>query len=402
METDDSSEVSRSRRVLQGLVLVLAVLVFLPLVFQPQFRKLVGIALLGIAYSTFLVSTWRRWVRQAERLNRTGPKWLSPTVLGKGLLKVLPLRSWGVVPFVIQFFVLVVFSVCGWFLGPVIYKVLRNPATPGILRDALQTGAPEFFRFLNAIASNQDPVTILQENAQQIFTSLNRFVSGIVFPFMFIAFSALGAALYDSIESLMERAEGNARSRFSSILNSYSILFWEYLVYNTLYYVILSVFVVLTLGGLDFVGLTSFGWKLIAGIIVAFVAGNLIIPGLGTFTMTAFVVGILFLENGLSWGATALILFSFYFLLDDYVIKPWFLTWIGGSPGRNWEFGVEVIIFGLVVLYATFGLIGFLLVFPLLCFLAAYLEHQHPDLRPWILNPIGNLNQMGSETDNTT
>lgn len=393
MSSDDSPSVSRARRVLQALVLILGVLIFLPLVFQPQFRKLVGIALLGLAYSTFLVSTWKRWVRQAERLRGTGPGWLSPTAFGKGLLQLLPLRAWGVVPFVIQFFVLLVFSVCGWFLGPVIYKVLRNPATPGILRDALQTGAPEFFRFLNAVASNQDPITILRDNAQQIFTSLNRFVSGIVFPLMFIAFTALGAALYDSIENLLKRAEEDPGARFSSILNSYSILFWEYLVYNTLYYLILSLFVVVALGGLDFAGLTSFGWKLIAGIIVAFVAGNLIIPGLGTFTMTAFVVGILLLENGLTWGLTALLVFSVYFFLDDYVIKPWFLTWAGGRPGKDWEFGVEVIVFGLVVLYATFGLIGFLLVFPILCFLSAYLDQQHPELRPWVLNPIGNLKQ---------
>lgn len=393
MNSENSSSVPPSRRVLQGLAAVLALLVFLPLAFQPQFRKFVGIAFLGVAYSTFLVSTWRRWLRQAERLNQSSIWWLSPTVWGRGLLNLLPLRAWGVVPFVIQFFVLLVFSVCGWFLGPVVYKVLRNPATPGILRDALETGAPEFFRFLNAIASNQDPVTILRDNAQQIFTSLNRFVSGIVFPLMFIAFSALGAALYDSIESLLKRAEGNPGSRFSSILNSYSILFWEYIVYNTLYYLILSVFVVLALGGLDFAGLTTFGWKLIAGIIVAFVAGNLIIPGLGTFTMTAFVVGILFMENGLSWGLSALVIFSVYFFLDDYVIKPWFLTRVGGQPGRNWDFGIEVIVFGLVVLYATFGLIGFLLVFPVLCFLAAFLENQYPDLRSWVLNPIGNLNQ---------
>ncbi|MFB6345585.1 MAG: hypothetical protein ABEK50_07425 [bacterium] len=385
MTEDDSTSVSRSQRVLQGLVLVLAVLIFFPLVFQPQFRKLVGIALLGIAYSIFLVRTWRRWKRQAERLRTPTLGWVSPTVLGRGLLKLLPLRAWGVVPFFIQFFVLVVFGVCGWFLGPVIYKVLRNPATPGILREALEGGAPEFYRFLNAIASNQDPVTILRENAQQVFTSLNRFVSAI---------SALGAALYDSIENLMKRAEGNQGSRFSTILNSYSILFWEYLVYNTLYYLILSVFVVLALGGLDFMGLTTFGWKLIAGIIVAFVAGNLIIPGLGTFTMTVFVVGILLMENGLTWALTALLVFSIYFLLDDYVIKPWFLTWVGGGrTGEEWEFGIEIIVFGLVVLYATFGLIGFLLVFPILCFLAAYLEQQHPDLRPWVLNPISNLKQ---------
>jgi predicted PurR-regulated permease PerM len=382
-----------SRHYLRWFVLVLSVVVFLPLVFQPQFRKLIALALLGFGYSIFIVSTWKRWVRQANRLNQDRLGGLIPLGFLRKGLKVLPIKAWGLVPCVIQLIVVGVISICVWFLGPVIYKVLRNPATPGILRDALQSTAPDLFRFLNALASNQDPVRILRENAQQIFTNFNQFLSAFVFPVMFIAFTAVGASLHRAVERLFMRAEGKDDGTYSKILNEYSVLFLEYISFNLLYYCILSLAVGLSLGILDFYDVTSFGWKLIAGVLVSFVAGNLIIPGLGTLIMTGLVVGMLFAEAGWFIAGLFLLIFGIYILLDDYLIKPFFLVWMGGSPGRNWEFGVEIIIFGFVVLYSTFGLIGVLLLFPALCFLSAYLRDQYPELRPWILRPIQHLRQ---------
>lgn len=381
------------RKILKGFVLVLAVVVFLPLIFQDQFRKLIAIALLGVSYSLFFVSTWRRWVRGANRFNRD---WLGGIVPLSGLryvLKIIPLKAWGVVPFLIQLLVVGVITVCGWFLGPVIYNVLRNPATPGIVREALQNTAPEMFRFLNAIASNQNPTVIVRENAQQIFTNLNRFVSAFVFPVVFVAFTAVGASLHQSIERFFQRAEDRRDQSYSEILNNYSLLFSEYIGFNLIYYVILSIVLGSVLTGFDLAGIASFDWKLVAGILVTFVAGNILIPGFGTFAMTGLVVGLLFSEAGLFYAGAFLLACSIYFVLDDYFIKPMFLVWMGGSPGRNWEFGAEIIIFGLVVLYSAFGLIGVLLLFPSLCFLSAYLRNQYPEVRPWILQPIQHLQE---------
>jgi hypothetical protein len=80
-------------------------------------------------------------------------------------------------------------------------------------------------------------------------------------------------------------------------------------------------------------------------------------------------------------------------VVDDYFIKPMFLVWMGGSPGQNWEFGAEIIILGLVILYSAFGLVGVLLLFPSLCFLSAYLRDQYPEVRPWILQPIQHIQE---------
>ncbi len=311
----------------------------------------------------------------------------------RGLWSLLPLKAWGIVPFVIQLLVIGVFLICGWFLGPVIYKVLRNPATPGIVRDALQSTAPELFRFLNAIASNQDPTVILRENAQQIFTNVNRFISVFVFPVLFIVFTAVAASLYHSVERLFMRAEGKEDGRYSTILNDYSRLFAEYITFNLIYYLVLSVLVGSVLLSMDFLGISNFGWKLIAGILVTFIAGNLIIPGAGTFAMASLVIGMLFADAGLFYAGLFTLIFSVYFVVDDYFIKPIFLVWMGGSPGRNWEFGAEIIIIGLVILYSAFGLVGVLLLFPSLCFLSAYLRDQYPELRPWILQPIQHIQE---------
>lgn len=382
-----------SRRALKGIMIALATMVFLPLVFQSRFRKLVALALLGIAYSSFLVSTWKRWMRRANRFNqswRRGLGWLNPF---RGLLKLIPFKAWGVVPCVIQLVVVSVIFVCGWFLGPVIYRVLRNPATPSVVRDALRNGAPEFFRFLSSLTSNQEPVVILRNNARQIFTSLNRFMTAIVFPLLFVAFSSIGASMYPSIERWFMQAEGQNNGRFSSILDRYSELFWEYIVLNFSYYTLLSIVLGLILGLLDSSGWTSFGLKLILGILVSFVAGNLVIPGLGTVVMSSLTVGMLIVETGWILGSLFLIGFALYFVVDDYLIKPWFLVWMGRTPGRKWEFGAEVIIFGLVILYLAFGIPGVLMLFPSLCFLSAYLENQYPTLRDWILQPIQQIQQ---------
>jgi predicted PurR-regulated permease PerM len=236
-------------------------------------------------------------------------------------------------------------------------------------------------------------MVILRQNAQQIFTNLNRFISAFVFPVMFIVFTSIGSSLHRSIEQFFMRAEGKEDGTYSKILNEYSMLLMEYITVNLIYYLLLSVVVGSSLAMLDAYGITSFGWKLIVGVLVSFITGNLVIPGLGTFVMTALVVGILFAETGWFIAGLFLAIFGTYILLDDYIIKPFFLVWMGGSPGRNWEFGVEIIIFGLVILYSAFGLIGVLLLFPALCFLSAYLRDQYPELRPWILQPIQHLRQ---------
>lgn len=391
--TENNEPEQRPRRILKGFVLVLTVIIFLPLIFQDQFRELIAIGLLGISYSLFLVSTWKRWIRRADRFNRD---WLGGVVPLRGLryvLTLLPLKAWGVVPFVIQLLVVGVITVCGWFLGPVIYNVLRNPATPGIVREALQNTAPELFRFLNAIASNQNPAVIARENAQQIFTNLNRFVSAFVFPVIFVVFTSVGASLHRSIERLFRRAEGREDQPYSKILNNYSLLFSEYIGFNLIYYLILSVVLGGVLTGFEVFGVATFDWKLIAGILVTFVAGNIVIPGFGTFAMTGLVVGILFSDAGMLYAGSFLVACTVYFVLDDYFIKPMFLVWMGGSPGRNWEFGAEIIIVGLGVLYSAFGLIGVLLLFPTLCFLSAYLRDQFPEVRPWVLQPIQHLQE---------
>ncbi len=391
--TDGSRDDTPGRRYLGWFGLVFSVVVFLPLVLQPQFRKLFALSLLGIAYSLFIISTWRRWVRRAGRLNQEKLGGFIPLGMLRSVLKLFPVKAWGVVPCVIQLIVVGVIAICGWFLGPLIYKLLRNPATPGIIRDALQSSAPELFNFLSALASNQDPVLVLRQNVQQVFSNVNRFLSAFVFPVTFIVFTSVGASLYRSLERFLLREEGKNEESYSAILNDYSILFMEYITFNLLYYFLLSLVIGSGLGLLGAFGVTSFGWKLIAGILVSYIAGNLIIPGLGTLVMTALVVGLLFADAGWFIAGLFLLIFGIYVLLDDYLIKPFFLVRVGGSPRRNWEFGVEVIIFGFLVLYSTFGLIGILLLFPVLCFLSAYLRNQYPELRPWILQPIQHLRQ---------
>lgn len=386
--TEETVSTDKSGEILRWFLVVMAVVIFLPLVFQSQFRKFIALALLGVYYSLFLVSTWKRWMRRANRLNRDWLGGFIPLGTLKNILKIFPLKAWGVVPCIIQLLVVGVIAICGWFLGPVIYKVLRNPATPGIIRESLQSSAPEFFRFLNAIASNQDPAVLLRQNAQQIFTNLNRFVSAFVLPLMFIVFTAIGASLYRPLERFFMKAEGKDDGTYSKILNQYSLLFFEYITFNLIYYMILSLVVGTALGVMDLYGLTSFGWKLIVGVLVSFIAGNLVIPGLGTFLMTVLIVGMLYAETGWFLAVLFLGIFGTYILLDDYLIKPFFLVWMGGSPGRAWEFGAEIIIFGIVILYSAFGLIGVLLLFPSLCFLSAYLNDQYPKLRPWILQPL--------------
>ncbi len=387
--TQETIHPESARSLLMWIVVGIGLLIFLPLVFQEQFRKMVGVALLGIFYSLFLVNLWDRMTGRSPGENPTLLSRFRGSRFQRILHFIVPLRAWGVVPCLIQFVFLGLIALLGWFLGPLFYEITRNPSTLGWIRELLQIASPELYRFVNEITFAVDPMAVIQENAQQIFTNFNRFFSTFIVPLNFLIFTGIGAALYDPIRYLLQQAEGSSHD--SRILERYSRLFGEYLLFNLVYNLILGSLLVGVMAVLDTAGITGFGLNLILGLIVFFIFGNLLVPGLGTLFTTAIVVGLLTLWQGWLGGLITFGIMISYFLVDDYAIKPAFFARLGNNPKRAWDFGVEVLILGLILLYASFQLVGALLLFPALCFLDAYLQHQHPGMRLWILSPLKTL-----------
>jgi hypothetical protein len=387
-ETGSASK-QQAHRILKWGLIALLLIVFVPLILDSRFRKFVAVSLLGIFYSCFMINTWERWTSSFQRNSWSFLDRMTQST-GRAFLWLFPFKAWGMVPFLIEVILLLSLFIFGWFLAPLFYEIIHNPSTLGWIRDLLQRSSPEFYQFLGDLTYAADPYQVIRENAQQIFTSLNRFFSSFVLPLNFILFTAIGAMVHDSLESLLRRIEDESRSR-SRILDDYSRLFEEYLTLNTIYYVILGTIGGAILFGLDLYQFTQFGWKIIIGLIITFALGNLLVPGLGTLATTALIVGMLYLWQGLVGALVAGGFFMVYFMVDDYLIKPSFLLWLGQRPDREWEFGVEIIVFWLVILYASFGLVGTLLLFPGLCFLDAYLQHQYPGWRTLILSPLKSL-----------
>ncbi|MFB6356255.1 MAG: hypothetical protein ABEJ65_07045 [bacterium] len=380
-----------ARKILRYSLIGVLIITFLPLLFDTRFRKLVAVALLGIFYSCFLVNVWDRWTRTINQHTNSTVLNISQTTL-RFFHTLLPFRSWGVVPFIVQVFILVAVFGFGWFLAPLFYEIVHNPSTLGWIRRAIQQSAPELYKFLNELTYSVDPWTVVRQNAQQIITSFNRFYSAFVVPVTFIIFTGIGAALYDSLEFLLLKAEESDHGH-SEIMDTYGSLFGEYLKFNAIYYILLGSVISSALAVMDFYEISQFGWKIIIGLFISFFLGNLFVPGLGTLIMTALTVGMLYLWQGIVGAGVSLLCFTVYFLFDDYLVKPSFLLWLGRKPGREWEFGIEVIATGLILLYASFGLLGTLLLFPSLCFLDAYLRQRNPQLRRFVLSPLRMLNQ---------
>ncbi len=397
--TDDGTETDADAAgsipgVVRYVLIGLGLLLLVSIVLEPLLRQLTGLIRLALLYSLFLVNIWDRWTRSEPG----STNWLHHVVYGRPgrwILELLPFRAWGMVPFVLEVLVIVVLGGAGWFLGPVFYKVMKNPSTLGLIRDAMHATAPELVDFINTLLGSPEPFAVLERNARQVFTSLNRFIALVGIPLVFILFTALGSALYDTVKRYFVQLEENGHEH-SRILDAFSRLLTEYLWFTFSYYALLGGVIGGILLGLDTAGLTRLGWKIVGGIVVSFLAGNLLLPGLGTLMMTVLVVGLMYVDHGLMAAAVAGGSFSIYFLMDDYAIKPAFITWLGARPGRLWEFGFEVLLLGIVVLYAAFGLIGALLAFPSLCFLDAYLREKHPELRPWLLHPVRQLRRAGS------
>lgn len=384
-DTVTTSE-NQARRILRWGFVGLILVIFLPLILDSRFRKFIAVSLLGIFYSAFLINTWERWAATFRRNSWSFLDRFTQST-GRAFLWLVPLKAWGVVPFVVEVIVLLSILVFGWFLAPLFYEIIHNPSTLGWIRDLIERSSPEFYQFLGDITYATDPYRILRENAQQVFSSLNSFFSTFVLPLNFLLFTGIGAIVYDSLESLLRRIENESRSR-SKILDNYSRLFEEFLFLNTVYYLVLGSIIGGILLGLDLYQITQFGWKIIIGLVITFALGNLLVPGLGTLAATALIVGMLYLWQGLMGALIAGGVFIVYFMLDDYLVKPSFLLWLGQRPDREWEFGVEIIVFWLVILYASFGLIGTLLLFPGLCFLDAYLQNQYPSWRSIFLSPL--------------
>lgn len=389
MNSENSQPAQPARRLLRWTIVGIIVVVFLPLILDSRFRKFIAVSLLGIFYSVFLINVWQRWTDHFDRGEQSLPARIYKKA-GRALYFFFPIRAWGAVPFIVELIVGVSLFVFGWFLAPLFYEIIHNPSTLGWIRNMLETSSPEFYQFLGDLTYATDPYSVLRENAQQIFTSLNRFFATFVLPLNFLFFTGIGALIYDPIEGMFRRIEKNQQER-SRILDGYSRLFEEYLKFNTIYYIILGVIIGTVLALMDGYGLTQFGWKIIVGILITFALGNLLVPGLGTLIATVLILGMLYLWQGLIGAGIAGIIFLIYFMLDDYLVKPSFLLWIGKRPGREWEFGVEVIVFWLIILYASFGLVGTLLLFPGLCFLDAYMRDQYPSWRKIALRPLKSL-----------
>jgi len=388
MKRADPSPFSPGRRILRWTLAAILILIFLPLILDSRFRKFIAVSLLGIFYSCFLINLWQRWVQQFQE--GTGLLSRLSRATGRAFHYLLPVKAWGAVPFFVELVLGFSLFVFGWFLAPLFYEIIHNPSTLGWIRNMLERSSPDFYQFLGDLTYATDPYNVLRENAQQIFTSLNRFFATFVLPLNFLFFTAIGSLLYEPLEGLFRRIENNQQGR-SRILDNYSRLFEEYLKFNTIYYLILGSLMGIALGFLDFYMVTQFGWKIIVGILITFILGNLLVPGLGTLTATALIIGMLYLWQGFIGALIAGVFFLIYFTLDDYVVKPSFLLWIGKRPGREWEFGVEVIVFWLIILYASFGLVGTLLLFPGLCFLDAYMRDQYPSWRKFALRPLRSL-----------
>ncbi len=384
-----------ARKVLQYAVIGLCTILFLPLVFEPQFRQMVALALLGLLYSWFLTNSWERGSESAYRRSGILGRILSKIKAGKILHGLIPLKAWGTVPFIIQSLLLLFLLVFGVLLAPLYYELMRNPVIQDWIREAFQSAAPEAFRFLNELTFSVDPYQVVMQNAQQVFQSLNSFVSTFILPMWFILFTAIGAGIYEPARDFFIRAEGKKQKR-STILDTYSKLLGEYLIFNSIYYILLSIVIASGLFGLNYLEVTYFEGKIILGLILVFFLGNLVVPGLGTLLMAALITVMIYLWQGLMGGGITAAIFIFYFTMDDYLIKPIFLAWLGTSAGGEWDFGVETLILGMVLLYAAFGLIGFLLLFPGLCFIDAYLRHQNPGLRNW-LRPFKALSENTEE-----
>ncbi len=384
-EKDQSAK--QGKRFLDIAVIIPLVILFIPLFFSRQFRELLAVSLLGLFYSIFLVNLWERWTAPFQRFVRR----LLPDSLRNFFIRtfdtILPLRSWGVVPCVIQSFALFCLLVFGWLLAPLFFETVRNPAVQGWIRSLFQTAAPEAYNFLNELAFNPNPYAVLADNAQEIFGSLNRFFSTFILPLTFIIFTGIGALIYESLEELIAWVE-KEENEHSEIINSYSRLFQQCLFYNSIYYLILGLIMAAIFFSLNQAGITRFENTIILGLILSFFLGNLVVPGVGTIILTILTIGLLTIWQGVLGGAITAVIFFFYFITDDYLIKPYFLNWIGSGTSKEWDFGLEVLILGLALLWASFGVIGTLLLFPGLCFLSAYLKVQHPDLRPWILSPL--------------
>ncbi len=380
-----------AKNFLRFTIIAVGLILFIPLLFQPGFRTLVALALLGMLYSWFLVNAWERLADSLNRSSNPFNRLLGG--LGKLVRLFLPVKAWGAVPCFIQLFILLCFFIFGFLLAPLYFEITRNPAIQGWVRDFFQTTAPEAYQFLNELTYTPDPYRILVENARQIFNSLNTFFAAIVLPFSFVLFSGIGAAIYEPTRQLFIRAE-KSRKGYSDILSSYSRLMGEYLLFISIYYLLLGGVIAVILEILNRFDITHFDGIIILGLVLVFLLGNLVVPGLGTLVATVLISGMISLWQGLLGGGIAAGIFLFYFTMDDYLIKPMFINWLGGSEKSRWDFGLETIIIGLAIFYASFGLIGFLLVFPGLCFLDAYLRHQYPDLRPWLLSPIKMLGKM--------
>ncbi|MFP4686941.1 MAG: hypothetical protein ACLFN5_02395 [bacterium] len=380
-----------ARKFLQYAVIALCTILFLPLVFEPRFRKMVALALLGLLYSWFLVNSWERLTQGAYRRSGIVGRLLSKLKAGKIMHGLIPLKAWGTVPFIIQSLLLVFFLVFGVLLAPLYYEIMRNPVIQNWVRDFFQTTAPEVFRFVNELTFSVDPYQVLIKNAQQVFQSLNSFFSTFLLPVWFIFFTALGAAIYDAGRKFLIRAEGSAKKN-SAIMDTYSKLLGEYLVFNSIYYILLGIVIAAGLIGLNYFEITFFERKIILGLIMVFFLGNLVVPGLGTLLMAVLITLMVYLWQGLIGGIITGGVFLFYFTMDDYLIKPLFLAWLGASAGGEWDFGVETLVLGMILLYAAFGLVGFLLLFPGLCFIDAYLRNQYPGLRSW-LRPFKTLTE---------
>ncbi len=380
-------------KILSFLVLLITAVLFLPLFFRHQFRELLAVSLLGLFYSIFLINLWQRWTAPVRRLSRK----LLPKPLRRTTRfvfeTVIPLRSWGVVPCIIQVFLLGCLIVFGWLLTPLYYETVRNPAIQGWIRSLFQTTAPEAYNFLNDLIFNPNPYAVLAANTREIFGSLNRFFSTFILPLAFILSSGLGALLHRQIEKLFARAEGR-NSRQSKIIRSYSQLFERYLLYNSIYYFLLGIVISTVFIVLNSFGITQFENKIIVGLMLSFFLGNLVVPGLGTIILTILTIGLLTIWQGVYGGVITAAIFIFYFFSDDYLIKPYFLNWLGSGLSSDWDFGLEVLIIGLIILYASFGLIGTLILFPGLCFLNAYLRHLHPEIKPWVLSPVKTVSNL--------
>ncbi len=393
---NNSQSSGRARKILKWMVIGCFVILILPLIFKSQFRKLFAVSMLGIFYSVFLINLWERWTEPVQNFVR----WLLPQIIVNFLKflghTVVPLRSWGLVPCIIQAFLLLCLLVFGWLLAPLYYETIRNPAVQGWIRNLFQTAAPEVYRFLNELVFNPRPYSVLAENARQIFSSLNRFFSTFVLPLTFIVFTGIGALVYRPLQQFFLRAENSNKSR-SQIITTYSRLFERYLVYNSIYYLILGGIFGLSFYGLNWLGIAQFEHKIILGLILTFFLGNLVVPGLGTIILTILTIGLLSIWQGLTGAIVAGSVFAFYFTIDDYLIKPVFLNWIGSGTSSEWEFGLEIIILGVVILYASFGFTGALILFPGLCFLAAYLRHQYPQLKTWVLSPLKTLSEQPAD-----